>query len=48
MPDAAREIERYLADEIYKDMYAGSVRERILKVLAEMNHLREELDRPPR
>jgi hypothetical protein len=28
--------------------YTGSVRERILKVLAEMNHLREELNRPPR
>lgn len=45
--EAVEEIDGYLADPVYKDMYAGELRDRILKLRDDMNALRAELDTPP-
>ena len=45
LSDAISEIDRYLRE--YKDVYAGTIRERIIVVRDVMHELRDELDTLP-
>ena len=46
LSDAIQSIQEYLSNEIFDDVYAGETRLSILRVKAEMEKLRIELDNP--
>jgi hypothetical protein len=46
--EAAREIDRYLADAAFSGAYSGKMRARIVNLRAEMDAVRAALDTPPK
>ena len=47
LADAIAEIDAYLGDPSFADVYQGALRTRILLVRQAMEDIREELDTPP-
>lgn len=47
LSEAVDEIDRYLSDEVFADVYTGDLRARIVAVRNEMEKIRVELDTPP-
>jgi len=45
--DAVEEINRYLDDPCYNNMYSGDLRKRIIAIRDAMESIRKELDTPP-
>jgi hypothetical protein len=47
LSEAHAHIQSYLGDPIYAETYSGELRAEIERVMAEMESLRQKLDRPP-
>jgi hypothetical protein len=45
--DAVAQVNQYLADKTFEKVYAGDIRERIIKLVAAMDGMRRELDAVP-
>jgi hypothetical protein len=47
LSEACLQIQSYLDDPVYAEIYSGKLRAEIEHVMAEMESLRQKLDRPP-